>query len=336
MKNGNLTGVDFFKCGRTARSVPSWRLWTLAGLFLVLLPATAFLCASCGRRPAADGKEVGVGAGETGTTEQGKDHHDQDRPAEVQAAAVTSIGDWEKIKGMTLHLSPTDKDCEEDHLGAVDAVIRAQHTDDAIAIRIRWPDATKNDSHESRLWDETLRGYKTGDDREDRVALMFDMGGDFASCMLAGKTFRADVWHWKAARTGPAGLAHDKHHIYSLKPVHEKSQEFTTRKGQTVDIARVSDVGDSIYTANKPKERDKDTLPGSVLNPKAQGSIADIKAAAGHDGEDWTVTLTRKLDTGNEDDVAFRKGESYKAAAACFNRSGDAHHSTAAFNLVIE
>ncbi|MHC4506880.1 MAG: ethylbenzene dehydrogenase-related protein [Planctomycetota bacterium] len=265
-------------------------------------------------------------------------HGERDRP-KVVAAAVEAIGDWGKIKGVTLALKPTVEDCDKGHLGAVDAVVKAQHTVDTIAIRVSWPDATKSDTHKSFVWDEASKAYKRGSDREDRVSLMFDMDGDFSSCMLDGKAFRADVWHWKAARTGPAGLAHDKYHVYGLelKGAHPGSKQFENDQGKKVYIARPSDGGDKLYSAAKaPGTKIADRTPGYVVNPAATGSIADVKAEAVHDGAGWTVTMTRKLDTGHDDDAIFKKGESYGAAVACFDRSGDDHHSTAGFELVME
>jgi len=251
----------------------------------------------------------------------------------VKAVSVKAIGAWDAVAGTTVPLKPTTKG----HLGAVDAVIKAQHTEDSIAIQVSWPDATKSNTHKSQVWDAAAKSYKADNDREDRVALFFDMGGDFATCMLADKEYRADVWHWKAARTGPAGLAHDKFHIYSKKAAHEKSKEFKSKTGAKIYIARVSDEGDALYAANKiPEQKTEDRLPGYIPNAEAKGSIADVKAEAVHDGKRWTVTMTRKLSTGHEDDVVFVKGKQCKSAVACFDRSADDHHSTAGFTLVIE
>lgn len=284
--------------------------WTTGAICLLLLGSGA---------ARAGGKDKGRGIGQP----------------QVIAAAVKRIGNWKNVKGVTLALRPTIEN--DDNLGAVDAVIKAQHTKDVISIQVSWPDDTKSDTHKTRIWDDKLRAYKSGTDKEDRVALMFDMAGDFSSCMLAGKVFRSDVWHWKAARTAPAGLAHDKYHIYSLKPVHKKSKEFTNRGGKKVYIARVSDAGDDLYKANQPpKEKTKDRLPGYIANAGAEGSIADVKARAVHNGRGWTVTMTRELDTGHDDDVVFEKGKTYRAAVACFDRSGDMDHSVAGFVLVIK
>ena len=294
-----------------------------------LLILAALVADGCARAPGGKGKVAG--------DEAGHDHAHGAEGPKVVAVAVDTIGDWGKTEGVTLALRPTLKNCPEGHLGAVDAVIKAQHTGDAIAIRVSWPDATRSDTHKSLVWDEGSNAYGPGEDMEDRLALMFNMDGDFSSCMLAGKTFRADVWQWKAARTAPAGLAQDKLHVYSLKPVHEKSKEYTNHSGKKVYMARVSDAGDKLYTENTPPEtKTVDTIPGYIVNKKATGSIADIKAEATHDGTSWTVTLTRKLDTGHDDDVVFEKGKAYESAIACFDRSADMHHSTAGFVLVIK
>ena len=288
-----------------------------------VLALAAMIVGGCTRPP---------GAGRKGA------HDERDRP-KVVAVAVEAIGEWGKIEGATLALEPTVKDCDKGHLGAVDAIVKAQHTADTIAIRVSWPDATRSDTHKSFVWDEVSKSYKRASDREDRVSLMFDMGGDFSSCMLAGKVFRADVWHWKAARTGPAGLAHDKYHVYGLelKTAHPGSKQFTNDEGKKVYIARPSDGGDKLYSSAKaPEAKIADRIPGYVVNPAATGSIADVRAEALHDGKGWTVTMTRKLDTGHDDDVVFKKGESYPSAVACFDRSGDDHHSTAGFELVIQ
>jgi hypothetical protein len=54
-----------------------------------------------------------------------------------------------------------------------------------------------------------------------------------------------------------------------------------------------------------------------------QGSRADIKAVSRYGNGEWTVMLYRKLDTGNDDDVAFNTRKKYNFAMALFDDSGD-------------
>ena len=54
-----------------------------------------------------------------------------------------------------------------------------------------------------------------------------------------------------------------------------------------------------------------------------EGSRADIKALSRHADGSWAVVLYRKLDTGNDDDVAFNPRKKYNFAMALFDDSGD-------------
>jgi hypothetical protein len=69
-------------------------------------------------------------------------------------------------------------------------------------------------------------------------------------------------------------------------------------------------VGD-IVTYRMPKE--------------PSGSRFDVKAVGQYGGGGWTVMLSRKLDTGHEDDVVFDPRKSYSFAMALFDDSGDDH-----------
>jgi hypothetical protein len=55
----------------------------------------------------------------------------------------------------------------------------------------------------------------------------------------------------------------------------------------------------------------------------AEGSFGDIKALSRHAAGAWTVILSRKLDTGHDDDVAFNPQKKYSFAMALFDDSKD-------------
>jgi hypothetical protein len=156
-----------------------------------------------------------------------------------------------------------------------------------------------------------------------------------------------DLWHWRAARSNPAGVADD----------------------QFVAAARISDAGRGMYTTNwdgpnrRPARmfdpaqnsgraafrwedltqgrigqdavnaltaensvpfdpnhawREGDTIPRRVLRAP-QGSRGDIGVAgrARWANGEWDVTLRRRMDTGNsQDDKIIRDGGVYQAAFA--------------------
>ena len=54
-----------------------------------------------------------------------------------------------------------------------------------------------------------------------------------------------------------------------------------------------------------------------------EGSRGDIKAESNYANGSWTVMLSRNLDTGHDDDVAFNPRKKYNFAMALFDDSGD-------------
>jgi hypothetical protein len=73
----------------------------------------------------------------------------------------------------------------------------------------RWADTTEDRLHKPWLWNDDLQRYVRGPQREDRFALQFAIEGDYDTNWLSGRSFVADMWHWKASRSDPHGLAHD-------------------------------------------------------------------------------------------------------------------------------
>ena len=59
------------------------------------------------------------------------------------------------------------------------------------------------------------------------------------------------------------------------------------------------------------KVKDGDVLPGFILNTKQEGSAADLNASGTWANGMWTMTIWRKLNTGQKDDVALTAGQTY-------------------------
>ncbi len=71
-------------------------------------------------------------------------------------------------------------------------------------------------------------------------------------------------------------------------------------------------------------------MPKYILAENPTGSVTDVAAKGVWGDGGWTLELSRKLDTGNADDVAFARGGAVKGGIAAFNRSGDDDHNVSA------
>jgi DMSO reductase family type II enzyme heme b subunit len=242
--------------------------------------------------------------------------------------------DWHDVPATVVTVIPAVSDDPKNHTGTIDVELRAVTSNGTIYFSIQWPDPTKSATHKTLHWDKETDGYIEGKDREDRLAIKFDMGGDFQSNMLSGTEYKADIWHWKAYRSQTAGIAHDKMHIYALNQI-PLAKKHLAKTGQEVWIARPSDKGDKLYKSQRPVDHIGDAVPRYLVNPEPTGSIADVKTAAAWEDGLWTLEISRKLQTGHDDDIGFEPGKSYRAAVAVFDHTGDDHHSTAPFVLEI-
>jgi len=242
--------------------------------------------------------------------------------------------DWQNVPVVQVQITPANDGDAKNYTGAITLDVRSGTFGNNIYFFIERPDGTKDVTHKTLRWSEEKDGYVEGKDREDRLALKFDMGGDFYSCMLSSTEYKADMWHWKAYRSQTAGIVHDKSHTYSFKRF-PKAKKHSAKNGKEIWIARPSDKGDKLYKSQRPIDNIGESVPKYIVNPNVKGSVADIKSAAKWANGIWYVEMTRKLNTGHADDVSFRKGQTYKAAIAVFNHTGDDHHSTSPFVLDI-
>jgi hypothetical protein len=203
--------------------------------------------------------------------------------------------------------------------------IWAGHFNGMVYMALRWEDASPDRQHKPYVWDDQQQRYVAGKQREDRLAIQFEMSGDYDTNWLSGNEFTADMWHWKSARSAPVGLAHDKMTIISRSKL-TRSFKASTSDGTEIYIRRPSDAGDEIYSSKRYGLRENKQMPKYILNNAASGSIADVKAGSLWQNGYWQLELARKLDTGHKDDVAFAVGKDVRGGIAVFNRSGDDDH----------
>ncbi len=206
--------------------------------------------------------------------------------------------------------------------------LRAAVDDECVYFLLRWQDATEDNTHKPYVWDEEKKAYEAGKGLEDNAALSFPIRHKFTANMLSGEEELWDVWHWKAFRTGPAGYAMDRTHVFSATKPEGKAKEYEAVNGKKIWIARPEDKGDSV-TKEHPAPKDKQSSPPPHFEAvKPSGSAADIQT--GHSYKDgwWTVEFRRKLNTGNADDAAFTPGGKLPMGVAVFDKSEHDHHYT--------
>ena len=229
-----------------------------------------------------------------------------------------NTADWDGIAGITVPLSGK---------GGVDSVeMRAAIRDGRIYVLAIWYDSSKNILHKPYKWNAAAGKYKKDKQKEDRFALSLRMSGTFSANKVDGSPFEADVWHWKASRSNPAGIAHDKMWKVSKTPF-EKSKEWPTPSGGVVYLARTSDEGDRLYKPVKYDVKQDEIMPRYEVNLTPTGSIADVQAkGVWRDGR-WYLEMARDLDTGHSDDAVIPASGSIEIAVAAFNNVDGRKHS---------
>lgn len=231
------------------------------------------------------------------------------------------LDDWAiESQRIQLHKAHPDVSVELSDLS-----LWAGHHDDMIYFAFRWADSSPDRQHKPYIWSDEKQRYAVGKQREDRLAIQFQIEGDYDVNWLSGNSFKADMWHWKSARSAPIGFAHDKMTIVSREKL-TRSYKAEALNGEPVYIRRPSDSGDKLYTNKRYGLRESKQMPKYILNPDVSGSVADVKAAQRWEDGEWIVELSRKLDTGHDDDIVFEPGKEIPGGIAVFNRSGDANH----------
>jgi hypothetical protein len=232
--------------------------------------------------------------------------------------------------------------------------LKALYDNDNIYILAKWADghdllagcAEATESADKNMWTYGKAGWsKSGN--EDRFAIMWEgsdaLGASCAKMCHSGAEHKTsggnvDVWHWKAARTNPLGLADDK---------------WWNQDGRGSDATAVGTYSDNKNDAGDgpkysgpitdgrfiiiPLGGSADDLetnietssayPGYVLDLNAEGSRWDVKAKGKYSDGVWTLELQRALNTGNDDDVVFTHNSSVRFSTATFDNTGGGHAS---------
>jgi hypothetical protein len=222
-----------------------------------------------------------------------------DEPAWTQAEAITTL-DFSSQRPIEL---------------------RSFHDGQTIYMLARYPDQAASVTHKSWMWDSNEKVYKPGMDREDMLVLKWLLTGD-SLYLAADKVVphTSDIWFWKAARTNPSGYVDDK--IDSVSTENGKdAAPIKSDKYGTLYLYRPGDKGKCAYTEETVFEYHGDCI-SSFTPAVPDGSRADIRGIGVWKDGYWTIEMSRKLDTGNADDVAFASGGKYPFAATLYETAG--------------
>lgn len=255
---------------------------------------------------------------------------------------------------------PTKVTASDGPQGDVEITVKAVYTDKDIYFLFQWADKTMS---LGRLLEYTGKEWKPVKGNEDRLNVMWDLGvKDFAAkgCTAAchkqgakvslrtgGPGERADLWHWKAQRTNPAGYADDQwlgHEPGGPENVARASdQESGGGYASNWDAAakrprwRFKDgvkpgpvllKKDAVELKDDSKFKAGDTLPREVLE-RVTGSRGDIEARGAWAGGRWTLELRRARETADkEHDVQFADPAKPRLfGIAVHDGAGDDEHS---------
>jgi len=139
------------------------------------------------------------------------------------------------------------------------------------------------------VWDSAAGIYVPGKETEDTLNVVIAPGAGGASLF-------ADLWVWRAGRTDPMASADD---LYISYDSGTSAPQIFPDKGQAPWYSRYF----SAYAG--------DIIKRFCLR-KPSGSAADVSAKGiWHEGV-WTVEFSRKLDTGNIDDVRLNSAEPFQ------------------------
>jgi len=154
---------------------------------------------------------------------------------------------------------------------------------------------------------------------------------------------KADLWHWKSVRSNPVGYTEDGYVVFNSSKEPEKGRKRDAGSGTKAKSNRTKDKSGPAYmqdpskTASIPgtllvahvveikdnsKFKEGDEISGYMLYTDWKDSFADVKTKGVWQNGKWTVMMSRKLDTGYDDDAQFNTRKKYPFSLAVFDNSG--------------
>jgi hypothetical protein len=251
---------------------------------------------------------------------------------------------------------------------------KSVYTEDEIFLRFEWPDPDKSMQKNAwKFSGGKWNKIKANEDRLGLVFEInridkFATKGCAVLCHNESKNEKdwyyavssakekADMWHWKSVRSNPVGYAEDGYVAFNATKEPEKGRKRdagSDTKAKTnrtkdksgpaymQDPSKTASIPDTLLVAQAVEIKDNsmfkegDELPGYLLHTGWKDSFADVKAMGAWQNGKWTVVMSRKLETGYDDDVQFNTRKKYPFSLAVFDNSGE-HDSYNAEPLKLE
>lgn len=161
-----------------------------------------------------------------------------------------------------------------------------------IHVLVVFPSPNEKLQHRPWHWNPLKQIYVAGQEKEEELyAIWSEFPFDAVPDAFAEK---ADVWIWRAARTDPSGFADDYHFINNTIS--------RTSDNEYADL--LPDNGKSCWHDCFFADFAGNELP-RYKQRSPQGSLADVKAKGRWESGTWTIEFSRKINTGNPDDIDF-------------------------------
>lgn len=236
-------------------------------------------------------------------------------PLEGEITVDGDLADWRGVgPGRVLELSDSDwKPDEESPSGESDKEtersvrIWAGHRDGRFHLAAQWADETRNAIY--KPWKFNRERYVRSSTIDDMFVARWQVGeSSFPACMLSNAIYRTDVWRWSAGRSNLARMADDMTHHFSSRPFDQPAREYAGNRG-LVYFLNVSDAGfPGWQSVPQPKAGGGDVVPSVAREGAPSGSRADVEAVGVWKDGVWSLEMSRKLVTGDPEDVAFAPG----------------------------
>jgi len=316
--------------------------------------------------------------------------------AEHQSPGLTSVDSpiWDSITAVQITVgADTLYNANLPYNTSLIAQMKALVAGDSLFIRVKWNDNDRNNlfGRLHALWVNNLVQWEMVDTtslaNEDRFRIIFDNDGlNHADCAQfchrgavdtsrTGRHFygaagdNADVWDWKAHRTGLAGFAagiigfaEDMHisdtmvtpdpqtalndNLYYPNPrpdvgggvipreMHQTGAAFTgpgLLEGEWVDYEQNQPWVDTTIIPPVGKY-----LPGYYMYnlTRANGSRWDVRARSEYSAGYWTLVMRRTISTTDVADISFAALDSVQVTIAICDNSGIFHYGRKPFYII--